>query len=92
MGFFTSMKIGRILAFALGETLLAWIGALEVLFGKCNACFRDSPQLLGLISLRNGYRDLCCPSQFVHPMIDDVCCVQASVHSAFRNVTPSMHF
>lgn len=71
----------------------AWIGALEVVVGKCNAYFRDSTQLGGFISLRDGYRDLCRPWQFVHlSMIDDLCCVQASVHSAFRNVTLSMHF
>lgn len=78
------MKIGGVLAFALGETLSCVYPVWGGLVGKCNACFRDSPQLLVFcfffISLRDGYRDLCRHEQLTHPaMIDDVCCAQASV-------------
>lgn len=78
MGFFTSKKIGGILAFALGETLscVVWGGNATRAFEMCR-------NYSGFISLRDGYRDLCRHEQLTQPsMIDDVCCVQASEHSA----------
>lgn len=78
MGFFTSKKIGGILAFALGETLscvdsVVWGGNATRAFEMYSV----------FISLRDGYRDLCRHEQLTQPsMIDDVCCVQASEHSA----------
>lgn len=80
------MKIGGILAFALGETLSRvdlCCGGVGRKTRRVLSWFAATPRFFLSVCVI-AYRDLCRGWQLVRPsVIDDVCCVRASVRPTF---------